>query len=58
MKGYKESGLVPVRFAEGETLSDELGDHFLTANDDQHPRLLVQNTAIGLHPFKETTINY
>lgn len=52
MKAYQEVGLVEVFFDVGQTLSNELRFHLLTTNDDLHPRLQVQNTAICLRPLK------
>lgn len=42
----QERGLVRVLSDQGQTLSNELRFHLLTAYDDLHPRLQVENTAI------------
>lgn len=52
MKGYHESGFVVVHTGVGQTLSNELSFHLLTAYDDLHPRLQVENAAICLRPLK------
>ena len=55
MKGYQEGRPVVVLSDAGQTLSNELRFHLFTTYDDLHPRLQVQNTAVGLQPKKTRT---
>lgn len=52
MRGYQGNGLVVVLSDVGQTLSNQLRFHLLTTNDDLHPGLQVENTAICLRPLK------